>query len=216
MASPRAQRSAAGLARPGALALPVEHLDHILGPASAPVTVLEYGDFECPACRRAHFGVKMLLARFGRSIRFAYRHFPLLAVHPRAELAAQAAEAAGAQGKFWPMHDLLFENQPRLEAHHLRDYARRLELDLARYDYEMTERFYLQRVREHAAAGEASGVRSAPAFFLNGVMQDVSFGFRRLLDAVQARLGARASVPVPGGVRTAPRAVAVTPKGPQE
>jgi protein-disulfide isomerase len=173
------------------LAVPVNHLDHVLGLAQAPVTLVEYGDFECPTCKLAYPAVKLLLRTFGSTVRFAYRHFPLVEIHPHAELAAEASEAAGAQGKFWPMHDLLFENQQHLKANHLRAYAQRLELDLARYDYEMDDHVYLQRVREHVASGVASGVRATPSFYLNGAPQDVSFGFEHLMEAVRQRVGAR-------------------------
>ena len=176
---------------PGKLAAPVNHLDHVLGSAQAAVTVVEYGDFECPSCKLAFPAVKLMIHTFGSALRFAYRHFPLVEVHPHAELSAEAAEAAGAQGKFWPMHDLLFENQQHLKANHLRGYAQRLELDLARYDYEMSDHVYLQRVREHVASGVASGVRGTPSFFLNGVYQDVSFGFEHLMEAVRQRAHAR-------------------------
>jgi protein-disulfide isomerase len=170
---------------PVKLAVPVNHLDHVLGSAQAPVTIVEYGDFECPACKLAYPAVKLLIKTFGSAVRFAYRHFPLVEVHPHAELAAEAAEAAGAQGKFWPMHDLLFENQQHLKANHLRAYAQRLELDLSRYDYEMDDHVYLQRVREHIASGLASGVRGTPGFYVNGAPQDVSFGFEHLMEAVR-------------------------------
>ena len=176
---------------PVKLAVPVNHLDHVLGSAPAPVTVVEYGDFECPACKLAYPAVKLLIKTFGSAVRFAYRHFPLVEVHPHAELAAEAAEAAGAQGKFWPMHDLLFENQQHLKANNLRAYAQRLELDLSRYDYEMGDHVYLQRVREHIASGLASGVRATPGFYVNGAPQDVSFGFEHLMDAVRQRVRMR-------------------------
>jgi len=176
---------------PVKLAVPVNHLDHVLGSAQAPVNLVEYGDFECPACKLAYPAVKLLIKTFGSAVRFAYRHFPLVEVHPHAELAAEAAEAAGAQRKFWPMHDLLFENQQHLKANHLRAYAQRLELDLSRYDYEMGDHVYLQRVREHVASGVASGVRATPAFYLNGVPHDVSFGFEHLMDAVRQSVGTR-------------------------
>jgi len=175
--------------QPFTLAVPVNHTDHILGPASAKVTVVEYGDFECPSCGQAYPAVKMLLKRFGERVRFVYRHFPLVEVHPHAELAAEAAEAAGAQHKFWPMHDLLFEHQLHLKAISLRQYALQAELDLDRYDYEMNEHVYLQRVHEHIDGGAKSGVRSTPGFFVNGAVQDVSFGFERLYAAVEAALG---------------------------
>jgi protein-disulfide isomerase len=167
------------------LSLPVDGADHILGPSHAAVTVVEYGDFECPNCKQAAPAVKLLLTRFTGRVRFVYRHFPLEGVHPHALHAALAAEAAAGQGKFWEMHDLLFKNQAHLKRPQLRHYAERLELDLARYDAEMADEVYLQRVREHIASGERSGVRGTPAFFINGVIQDVSFGMQRLFDGVE-------------------------------
>ena len=130
------------------LAVPVNPSDHHLGPSHAPVTVVEYGDFECPNCKQAAPAVKLLLQRFTGRVRLIYRHFPLEEVHPHALHAALAAEVAAGQRKFWPMHDLLFENQPHLKLPQLRRYAERLELDMARYDADMADTVYLQRVRE--------------------------------------------------------------------
>ena len=101
------------------LAVPISAVDHLLGASHAPVTIVEYGDFECPNCKQAVPAVKLLLERYAGRIRFAYRHFPLEEVHPHAMLAAEAAECAGSQGKFWEMHDLLFENQAHLKPKHL-------------------------------------------------------------------------------------------------
>jgi protein-disulfide isomerase len=115
-------------------------------------------------------------------------HFPLEGVHSHALQAALAAEAAGAQGKFWPMHDLLFANRAHLKPRDLRRYAERLELDMARYDAEIAGGFYLQRVRSDIESGVRSGVRSTPGFFINGVVQDVSFGMEHLLEGVEAAL----------------------------
>jgi protein-disulfide isomerase len=168
------------------LAVAVSEADHVLGPSSARVTLVEYGDFECPNCKQAAPAVKLLLQRFPGRVRFVYRHFPLEGVHPHALHAALAAEAAGGQGKFWQMHDLLFENQTHLKPHQIRNYAERLELDLARYDAEMADQRYLQRVREHIEGGERSGVRATPAFFVNGKIHDVSFGLHSLIEAVEA------------------------------
>jgi protein-disulfide isomerase len=166
--------------------------DHVLGPSQAPVTVVEYGDFECPNCRQAAAAVKIMLARFAGQVRFIYRHFPLEGMHPRAHphalQAALAAEAAGAQGKFWPMHDLLFKNQRELEPAQLRRYAQQLDLDMARYDAEIADERYLRLVREHIACGERSDVRGTPGFFINGMVQDVSFGMEHLLEGVEAAL----------------------------
>jgi protein-disulfide isomerase len=169
---------------PFSLAVPVDETDHILGPDSATVLLVEYGDFECPNCAQAYPAVKMLLGRFEHRIRFVFRHFPLLGVHPHAQLAAEAAEAAGAQHKFWPMYDLLSQHPSHLKPKDLRDYAGRIELDLERYDYEMGDQVYRQRVNEHVEGGVLSGVRSTPTFFLDGAVVDVSFGLAHLAEAV--------------------------------
>ena len=166
------------------LAVPVGAADHVLGGGHAPVTIVEYGDFECPNCRQAAPAVKLILEHFRGKVRLVWRHFPLEGVHPHALNAALAAEAAGAQGRFWPMHDVLFENQAHLKTNHLRDYARRLELDAARFDADMEEQVYLQRVREQIEGGEKSGVRGTPTFFVNGSIQDVSFGLQALRERV--------------------------------
>lgn len=170
------------------LAVPVSKVDHMLGAPHAPVTLVEYGDFECPNCKQAAPVVKGLLERFSGRLRLVFRHFPLEEVHPHALRAAEAAEAAGAQGKFWPMHDLLFDNQLHLKVQQLQGYAQRLELDMERYGYEMDDEVYLQRVREHIASGGESGVRSTPTFFINGMLHDVSYGLRTLVDGVEAAL----------------------------
>ena len=152
---------------------PVGPADHLLGPPDAPVTVVEYGDFECPNCKQAAGAVKLLLAHFEQRIRFVFRHFPLEEIHPHALRAAEAAECAGGQGKFWQMHDLLFEQQRHLELSQLHGYARTLDLDMARFTAEMDDEIYLQRVREHQRNGDSSGVRATPTFFVNGRIQDV-------------------------------------------
>jgi protein-disulfide isomerase len=171
------------------LSFPVNASDHNLGPSHAPVTVVEYGDFECPNCKQAAPAVKLLLQRFTGRVRFVWRNFPLEEVHPHALQAALAAEAAAGQGKFWPMHDLLFENQRHLKAPQLRSYAERLELDMVRYDADMADTVYLQRVREDIESGRASGVRATPTFYVNGMIQDVSGGIQALFDRVEAQLG---------------------------
>jgi protein-disulfide isomerase len=173
------------------LVAPVSAVDHILGASHAPVTIVEYGDFECPNCKQAAPGVKLLLERYAGRIRFAYRHFPLEEVHPHALVAAEAAEAAGSQGKFWQMHDLLFDNQAHLKPKQLHGYAERLELDMARYAVELDEHVHLQRIREHIESGRRSGVRGTPGFFLNGTIRDVSFGLQSLLDGIDAVLKRR-------------------------
>src|SRR5262245_59862213 len=170
------------------LALAVNAVDHALGPAHAPVTVVEYGDFECPNCKQAAPAVRLLLKRFEGRVRLVYRHFPLEEVHPHALLAAQAAEAAGGQGKFWAMHDLLFDNQSHLKLRQLRGYAERLRLDLVRFGTEMNDEVYLQRIREQIDGASRSGVRATPTFFVNGAIQDVSFGLDALVRRVEGAL----------------------------
>jgi protein-disulfide isomerase len=173
---------------PFELTQPIVATDHVLGPDHAVVSVVEYGDFECPNCKQAAPSVKMLMQRFPERIRFAFRHYPLVEVHPHAQLAAEAAECAGAQGKFWPMHDLLFEHQLHLQQTRLHGYAEQLRLDMTRYTAEIDDHVYLQRVHEHQDSARASGVRGTPAFFVNGKLHDVSFGMQKLFDAVEAAL----------------------------
>jgi protein-disulfide isomerase len=163
-------------------------VDHILGADHAPVVVIEYGDFECPNCKQAAPAVKMLLERFDGDVRFAFRHVPLEEVHPHALQAAEAAECAGAQGKVWEMHELLFAHQTHLGAKCLLGYAEQLGLDLARFTAELDDQVYLQRIRKHVAGGKRSGVRGTPGFFVNGRIQDVSFGLHALFDATQVVL----------------------------
>ncbi|HZM45347.1 MAG TPA: thioredoxin domain-containing protein [Burkholderiales bacterium] len=170
------------------LAVPVSPVDHVLGAARAPVTIVEYGDFECPNCKQAAPALKHLVASFEGQVRLVFRHFPLEEVHPHALHAALAAEAAGAQGKFWQMHDLLFDNQAHLRLSQLRSYAAQLELDMEKYDSEMHDELYLQRVREEIEGGRLSGVRSTPGIFIEGRRHDVSFGLGSLADAVSAAL----------------------------
>jgi protein-disulfide isomerase len=169
----------------------VTAVDHQLGPEHAPVTVVEYADFECPICKQAAPAMKLLLRHFPEEVRIVFRHFPLEAVHPHALAAAEAAEVAGAQGKFWEMHDLLFANQLHLKANNLRSYAEQLQLDMSRYTAEMDDEIYRQRVREHIESGRQSGVRSTPGVFINGAVQDLSAGMQPLFDAVEAALRRR-------------------------
>lgn len=162
--------------------------DHIQGNAEAKLTLVEYGDYECPACIQGEPLMRHLVETEGKHLRFVFRHFPLVEVHPHAELAAEAAEAAAAQGQFWPMHHLLFAQTQHLETAALAGYAESLGLDMNRFHSEMADRIYTQRVQEHRRAGERSAIRATPAFFLNGVAVDVSFGFEKLTETVHAAL----------------------------
>jgi protein-disulfide isomerase len=170
------------------LAVRVSPIDHSAGAEHAPVTLVEYADFECPHCKLAAPVFKLLLERYPERVRVVFRHFPLEEVHAHALLAAQAAEAAAGQGKFWEMHDLLYANSNHLKAHDLERYAAQLELDMTRFKAELDDEVYLQRVREHIEGGKRSGVRATPGVYLNGVILDTSFGMQALEQAVDAAL----------------------------
>jgi protein-disulfide isomerase len=174
--------------RQGTLVKDVGPRDHVQGPADAPVTLLEYGDYQCPYCGAAHPIVKALQRHLGDNLRFAFRHFPLATIHEYAEGAAEAAEAAGAQGKFWQMHDTLFENQPALDIESLVGYAEELGLDVERFATEMENQVYAPRVREDFISGIRSGVNGTPTFFINGARHEGTFDFETMLEAIQARM----------------------------
>jgi protein-disulfide isomerase len=164
---------------------PVGPRDHIQGPPDAPVQLVEFGDYECPYCGEAYPVVKALQKRLGDQMNFVFRNFPLTQAHPHAEEAAEAAEAAGAQGKFWPMHDMLYENQDALEPEDLVLYARALHLDLPRFVREMGDHIYAERVREDFRSGVRSGVNGTPTFFINGVRHNGPFDLVSLLAAIE-------------------------------
>ncbi len=167
------------------LAVPPRADDHVRGSEHARVTVLEYGDFECPSCKLAAPVASLLLERYPNRLRFIYRHFPIEDAHPHALRAAEAAEAAAAQGRFWPMHDLLFEHQTHLHDKDLAVYAATAGVEPVRYAAEMAAHIYLQKVRESEAGGRLSHLRATPSFFVNGVLCDVSFGMEALHEAVR-------------------------------
>lgn len=173
-------------ARPATLAVPPEPTDHMQGSEHARVTVIEYGDFECPNCKLAARTPALLLDRFPGKVRFIFRHFPLVEAHPHALAAAEGAEAAAAQGRFWEMHDLLFQHQAHLKDKDLYRYAGEAGLDLVRYRAEIDDHIYLQKVREHIDGARRSHLRATPTFFVGGVVHDVSFGMQQLHDAVGA------------------------------
>ena len=152
----------------GRLTPPVGPSDHVDGPADAPVTLVEYGDYECPFCGAAYPVVKAVQHALGARLRFVFRNFPLAEIHPHAQHAAQAAEAAGAQGKFWEMHDTIFEHQDALEDADLVGYAKALGLDAARISQELRDGTFVKRVRDDFRNGVRSGVNGTPTFFVNG------------------------------------------------
>jgi len=155
-----------------ALTLEVGNRDHAQGPANAPVTLVEYGDYECPHCGRAYPIVKSVQKALGAQLRFVFRNFPLSEVHPNAANAAEAAEAAAAQGKFWQMHDTLFENQEALEPPDLIAYAEQLGVDSKKLASELESHAHEARVREDFMSGVRSGVNGTPTFFVNGERYD--------------------------------------------
>ena len=169
----------------GTLAPPVGERDHVQGPAEAPVTLVEYGDFECPYCGAAHLILKKVQQVMGDQLRFVFRHFPLTQIHPHAEGAAEASEAADAQGQFWEMHDLLFANQRALDPLPLTEYAEELGLDKHRFVRELEGHVYHDRVREDLMSGVRSGVNGTPAFFINGVRYDGSWDLAPLLETLE-------------------------------
>lgn len=164
---------------------PVGEKDHVQGPSDAPVTLVEYGDYECPYCGRAYPITKALQERLGDQLRFVFRNFPLGEAHPHAQHAAEAAEAAGAQGKFWELHDLLYEHQDALKDDDLVRYARALHLDVPRFVKDMEDHRNADRVREDFRSGVRSGVNGTPTFFINGVRHDGPFDLRSLLAAIE-------------------------------
>ena len=170
------------------LTIPVSASDHIIGPQNAPVTLVEYGDFECPNCAAAYPVIRNLVNSVGDRLRFAFRHFPITLRHDHAEKAAEAVEAAGAQGKFWEMHDILFEHQDDLDRESLVSYAQTLNLDIERFRTELLEGTYSDRVYRDLASGEASGVSWTPTFFLNEVRYPIALDLDGLMRAVTERV----------------------------
>jgi protein-disulfide isomerase len=168
------------------LTVPVDpDRDHTQGPADARVTLVEYGDYECPYCGAAYPIVKEVQQRMEDRLQFVFRNFPITTSHPHAEQAAEAAEAAASQGTFWEMHDLLYENQKKLRDEDLRGYAVQLGLDLDTFDRELAEHVHAARVREDFMSGVRSGVNGTPTFYVNGERHDDSYQLETLLAALE-------------------------------
>lgn len=159
--------------------------DRIRGAVDAPITLLEYGDYECPHCGAAHSIVHRILDEVGDAVRFVFRHFPLTTIHPHAEPAAEAAEAAGSQGRFWQMHDVLFANQRNLAAPQLVAYASALGLDVPRFTRETTGHVHLPKIQEDFTSGVQSGVNGTPTFYVNGTRHDGGWDYASLMSALQ-------------------------------
>jgi protein-disulfide isomerase len=165
---------------------PVSAKDHAQGPAKAPVTLVEYGDYECPACGAAYPDLKEVQEEMGENLRFVFRNFPLSNMHPHAFAAAEAAEAAAAQGKFWEMHDMLYEHQDDLEPDTLVSYAEALGLDINRFVKDVNEGAFKTKIKHDFQTGVMSGVNGTPSLFINGERYDGSLDAETLLEVLQA------------------------------
>jgi len=163
---------------------------HARGREDAPVTLEEYADFECPYCGGAYLEMKKLQTELGARLRVVFHHFPLSDMHPHAQHAAEAAEAAGAQGKFWEMHDTLFEHQDALDDRSLMGYAKELGLDTERFERDLREHTHTGAVKDEAAQGERRGVSGTPTFFINGDRYEGRSDAASLLEAMSETAGA--------------------------
>ena len=169
-----------------ALRIPISKLDHPFGPANAPLILIEYGDYQCPSCGRAYSVIQHLQKTLKDDLRFVFRNFPLAVQHPFAMAAAQAAEAAGLQGKFWEMHDMLYENQDALDPEGLFEYASALRLDLEKFTRDMASPEVEERIAHDLYGGARSGVNGTPGFFINGFRYDGDWSFSALLTVLTA------------------------------
>ena len=167
--------------------------DHVLGPADASVTVLEYGDYECPYCRGAARDVHRMLDLYPASIRFVFRNFPIPQLHPHAEQAAEAAEAAAAQDKFWEMYELLLQPSSRLDLDSLLSHVRDLGLDTDRFSRDITGRAYAAKIERDVREGVRNGVNATPKFYVDGARIDGKFPLEGLEDSIRAAVRAAAS-----------------------
>jgi protein-disulfide isomerase len=173
------------------LSIPVNPDDHMRGPSDAPLTLVEYGDFECPYSGKAHGIVMRLLQTFKNDLRFVYRHFPLPMIHPHSMDAARAAEAAGMQGKFWEMYRALYEHQQELHHENLLEFAQSLKLDTERLARDMESSEVEARIAEDVVGGKKSGVESTPCLFINNFRYEGDWSYQSLLTfliAVRTRL----------------------------
>ena len=168
------------------LTVPVGERDHIRGPTTAPITLVEYGDYQCPYCATTHPIINELRRRLGDRLRVVFRNFPRPDAHPHAEQAAEAAEAAGAQGKFWEMHDQLFEHFAAHDDADLVRYAARLGFELERFDADLAAHVFAPRVHDDVRGGQRSGVNRTPTFYINGVRHGGFFSLPALLGAIEA------------------------------
>lgn len=170
------------------LKIPIGADDHTEGKADAPVALVEYGDYQCPYCGRAYPIVKAVQKHFGSRLRFVFRNFPLQESHPWAEAAAETAEFASVEGTFWPMHDLLFENQSRFNRTFFASLGSQLGLDSGALERALEEHRFMERVHHDFSGGVRSGVNGTPTFFINGQRHDADYEFDTLVEAIDSQI----------------------------
>ena len=167
------------------LTLPVNiSRDHIQGPFNAPVTLLEYGDYQCPYCGQAYPIIKQIQENLGNKLRFVFRNFPVTQIHPHAQ---HTAESAAVQNKFWKMHDYLYEHQQALDDNHLEKYASKLGLDLVQFNHDMSSHAYAPYIREDFLSGVRSGVNGTPTFYVDGIRYNGSWDLETLLTTLRSK-----------------------------
>ena len=176
------------------LTLPVNiSRDHIQGPSNASVTLLEYGDYQCPYCGQAYPIIKQVQKHLGNKLRFVFRNFPITQIHPHAQHAAEAAESSSTQNKFWEMHDYLYEHQQTLDDSHLEKYASTLGLDLAQFNHDMSSHAYAPRIREDFLSGVRSGLNGTPTFYIDGIRYNGSWDLETLIKTLRSKFNYEAN-----------------------
>ncbi len=170
------------------LTQPVSARDHAQGAVDAPLTLVEYGDYQCPYCGAAYPVVKELQKKLGKKLRFVFRNFPLTQLHPYALVAAEAAEAAALQGKFWEMHDLIYEQQPSLEPEIIPVWVKKVGLDLKKFANDLKQGGISKRIKEDRQSGIRSGVNGTPSFYINAIRYDGPPDFDSVLEVLESEL----------------------------
>ncbi len=166
------------------LSVPPSERDRIEGAIDAPIVLVEYGDYQCPDCGEVHRMIKAIQQQLGNRLGFVFRHFPQVSIHPQAQKAAEAAEAAAAQGQFWQMHDTLLEHQQALDNGYLVEYANELGLDIPQFLQALWKHVYTERINEDIESGLRSGVTTTPTLFINGIRYNDTWNLESLLAAI--------------------------------
>lgn len=170
------------------LNIPVNDQDHKQGSSDARINLLEYGDYQCPYCGKAYFIIKQLQLDFGHQLQFIFRNFPLTQMHEHAFKAAETAEIAGDEGKFWKMHDLLFEHQDELDDYHLLSYAEKLGIDKNTYLHQMNTQSKTQKIKDDFMSGVESGVNGTPSFYINGYKYEGSWDYHNFKKTLKSNI----------------------------